>query len=45
MNFIIYILIQYKMIIFLLKKVLNTKLMTYKQDIANKTKNDLIHNP
>jgi len=30
---------------FIDKKVLNTKLMTNRQDIANKTKNDLIHNP
>ena len=30
---------------FIKKKVLNTKLMTNRQDIANKTKNDLIHNP
>ena len=30
---------------FIQKKALNTKLMTNRQDIANKTKNDLIHNP
>ena len=30
---------------FIEKKMLNTKLMTNRQEIANKTKNDLIHNP
>ena len=30
---------------FINKKTLDTKLMTNREDIANKTKNDLIHNP
>ena len=46
MNLIIYISTQLKMIIISLKnKILDTKLMTNRQEIAKKMKNDLIHNP